>query len=248
MANESPWIRAVQVPAFLAIPNLVHGFERRLMPTGAESREESRMRVGRTLAPVGQLHFLHQTHGTVVREAPWEGRPEGDASFAHGPRLLLGIETADCLPLLFVDRMQHLTAAAHAGWRGTAAGIAVRALRALESLGSRPENVQVALGPGIGVCCYEVGDELKSAFGEIADHVFHPGSAGRLHLDLRRANTLMLLSAGVVPEHIHHVAECTYCSEGLYHSYRRDGNNGGRMISWVGFRGEEVVGSRSGLE
>ena len=103
-------------------------------------------------------------------------------------------------------------------------------------MGSRPEDLLAALGPGIGPCCYEVGDELREAFGASGAGFFRPGPNGRLHLDVRAANARQLLDAGLRPGAIHHVADCTRCRADLYHSYRRDGKAAGRMISFVGFR------------
>jgi YfiH family protein len=174
-------------------------------------------------------------HGTTVVPAPWEGTPEGDAAVAVAPGWLLGIKTADCLPVLLVDPERRLVAAAHAGWRGTAAGVAARAAEALAALGSRPEALMAALGPGIGPCCYEVGAELREAFGPGGAAFFRPGPRGRLHLDVRAANVHQLVEVGLRPEAIHHVDDCTRCRADLYHSYRRDGRVAGRMISFVGF-------------
>jgi YfiH family protein len=153
---------------------------------------------------------------------------------AERPGLILGIETADCLPVLLVDPRRRAVAAAHAGWRGTAAGVATQALEALVRGGSRLEDVLVALGPGIGACCYEVGDELQEAFGGPA--FFRRGPRQRLHLDVRAVNLRQLEAAGVDKARIHHVDECTFCRGEDYHSYRREGKGAGRMINYVGFR------------
>ncbi len=222
-------LRVASVPALEAIPGLVHGFERGAPATG---RDESRARLARALAGRGRLHLLAQVHGDRVVEAPWDGCPEGDASVADAPGLLLGIETADCLPVLLVDPRRRAVAAAHAGWRGTAAGIAARAVRALVARGSRPADLLAALGPAIGACCYEVGEELREVF---PAHLFRPGPRGRPHLDVRAANVDQLLEAGLSPAQVHHVEECTSCRADLYPSWRRDGRAAGRMISFVGF-------------
>ena len=114
------------VPALEALPGLVHGFEQRLGHEGWESREEGRLRVAAALASAGRLLVLSQVHGAAVHEAPWEGRPEGDAAVARAAGSILGIETADCLPVLLVDPRRRAVAVAHAGWRGTAAGVVSR--------------------------------------------------------------------------------------------------------------------------
>ena len=229
-------LRAATVPALSALPGLVHGFEQRASGDGAETADESRARVTRALEGSGRLLLLRQLHGSAVVEAPWEGRPQADAAVASAPGWLLGIQTADCLPVLLVDPGRRLVAAAHAGWRGTAAGVASRAVEALLRRGSRPEDLVAALGPCVGACCYEVGEELRGAFGPSGAAFFRPGPGGRPHLDVRAANARQLLDAGLRPEALHHVADCTRCRAELYHSYRRDGRAAGRMISFVGFR------------
>jgi hypothetical protein len=230
-------LRVATVPALDTVPGLVHGFEQRTGLTGREGREESRRRVTSALHERGRLFLMKQIHGATVVEAPWEGTPEADASTAAGPGLLLGIETADCLPVLLVDPVRRAVSAAHAGWRGTAAGVAGKAALALVAAGSRPADLVAALGPSIGPCCYEVGDELRGAFGPAGQTFFRPGPRGRPHLDVRAANLRQLLTAGLREDRIHHIADCTACRPDLYHSYRRDGAGAGRMTSFVGFGG-----------
>ena len=226
------------------VPRLVHGFEQRLGapdPSGAvgpsrgEAREESRRRVAEALEGRGRLLLLKQVHGASVAEAPWEGTPEADAAVATGPGLLLGVETADCLPILIVDPRRRTVAAAHAGWRGTASGVATRAVEALLAAGSDAEDLLAALGPSIGPCCYEVGEELRTAFGPAGAAFFRPGPRGRPHLDVRAANLAQLLAAGLRPEHVQEVGDCTACRPDLYYSYRRDGGGAGRMINFIGW-------------
>jgi YfiH family protein len=231
----------VTVPALGEIPGLVHGFERRAGP--GETPAASRERVSAALSAAGRLLFLQQVHGSTVVRAPWDGTPPADAALASRPGLLLGIVTADCLPVVLVDPLRRAVAAAHAGWRGTAAGVVTRAVEALVAAGSRPQDLLTATGPGIGPCCYEVGEELQEAFGPAGDGFFHPGPRGRPHLDLRAANAHQLQAAGIAASRIHHVPDCTSCRADLYYSYRRDGPGTGRMITFVGFR---APSSRSG--
>jgi hypothetical protein len=228
-------LRASRIPELEAVPGLEHGFERRSAEPGVESREATRARVSAALASRGELLLLSQVHGTEVRHAPWSGRPPGDAATVDHPGLLLGIETADCLPLLLVDPVSRVAAAAHAGWRGTAAGIAGRAVTAMQAAGADPARILAAVGPGIGVCCYAVGPELREAFGSGSDELFTGRRTGRQHLDLREANRRQLIAAGLSPGRIHQVPECTACRPADYHSYRRDGPGSGRMLSWIGW-------------
>ncbi len=235
------------VPALAAIPRLVHGFGRRAPGRATETREETARRVEASLEGSGRLLLLRQVHGAVVARAPWNGTPEADAGAATEPGLVLGIQTADCLPVLLVDPQRGFVAAAHAGWRGTASGVSREAARALVALGSRPGDIVAALGPGIGPCCYEVGDELRAVFGESGAAFFSPGPSGRPHLDVRAANQQQLLDVGLRPQAIHHLADCTRCHPELYHSYRRDGHGSGRMISFVGFRQRRSAEGSSSL-
>ena len=230
-------LRLATVPELSSCPGLVHGFERRWGPGGGETRGEGRARVRAALHDAGRLHFLQQVHGATVLRAPWDGTPEGDAAVAREPGLLLGIETADCLPVLIVDPERHVAAVAHAGWRGTAASVVPRTVEALVAEGARPEDLLVALGPGIGPCCYEVGEELRDAFGPAGERFFQPGPNGRPHLDVRAINNQQLRESGVPSGRIHNVDECTSCRADLYFSYRRDGRGAGRMISVVGWTG-----------
>ncbi len=228
-------LRLRTVPALSACPGLVHGFEQRETHGETETRKERRDRVRAALRDAGQVHFLQQVHGATVLQAPWVGTPEGDAALAGQAGLLLGIETADCLPVLIVDPERQIAAAVHAGWRGTGASVVSKTVEALTAAGSRPEDLRVALGPAIGPCCYEVGDELRSSFGPAADPFFKPGPRGRPHLDVRALNVHQLRECGVPSDRIHSVDECTSCRPDLYFSYRRDGPATGRMISFIGW-------------
>jgi YfiH family protein len=133
------------------------------------------------------------------------------------------------VPILLADPVRRAIAAVHAGWRGTAAYILQAAIRAMVcEFETRPEDLHAAIGPSIGGCCYEVGAEVAREFGVIAP--------GRVHLDLQAMNAKQLAAAGVLPVNIAVAGKCTKCQAG-YHSYRRDGEAAGRMISWIRIRG-----------
>ncbi len=248
--TASDWpLRCARVDALAALGGLVHGFERSAGVAPGESRSASRARVTRALAPFGELLLLRQVHGARVQVAPWaNAEPEGDASACEQSGWLLGIETADCLPLLIVDPRRRAVAAAHAGWRGTLAGVGAAAVAALVAGGSRASELLAALGPAIGPCCYEVGDELRATFieavGPAAATFFRPGPRGRPHLDLRAANAAQLERVGLAPHHLYQVDECTRCRADLYPSFRRDGPAAGRLVSFVGFAREGAQAAR----
>jgi YfiH family protein len=229
--SEPSW-RAASI--LLEDSGLVHGFQRRDPESGA-TREDNRRRVSQSLEAFGRLSFLSQVHGARVIRAPFGGSPAADAAWTERAGCLLGIETADCLPVLLADPSRRVVAAAHAGWRGTVASVAVRSARQLVADGSRASDLVAAIGPGIGVCCYQVGPDVVEAFGAAAAGLFEEREEGR-YLDLRVANRRQLESVGVAPERIEDVDECTACHPGFYHSFRRDGAASGRMISYIGWR------------
>ena len=149
---------------------------------------------------------------------------EGDALLERTPGAVVAVRTADCIPILLADARNRAVAAVHAGWRGTVAEIAVRAVEAMaREFGTRPEDLHAAIGPGIGVCCYEVGPEVAAHF----------GAAGRAHVDVAEANRRQLAACGVPAERIYVAGLCTACLT-EFHSFRRDRESAGRQYSFVG--------------
>jgi polyphenol oxidase len=168
---------------------------------------------------------------------------ECDGSITDVPGVMLGIQTADCVPVLVADVEKRVVAAFHAGWRGTVAKIVEHGIDQMQmEHGSRPEDLIAAIGPSIGACCYAVGDEVRSGFGAqfgYAEELFRTADAGTMHLDLWEANRRQLLVAGVSSERITVVEECTACTrnergERRYFSHRADHGFAGRMMSAVG--------------
>jgi YfiH family protein len=149
----------------------------------------------------------------------------GDALLENTPGSVVAVKTADCLPILLVDDRRRAVAAVHAGWRGTAAGMAQRAVEAMGAqFGSLAGDLHAALGPGIGKCCYEVGPEVAAQFGQ----------QGRGHVDLAAASRRQLMDAGVTPERIYASNLCTMCGGEEFHSFRRDKEAAGRLYSFAG--------------
>lgn len=196
---------------------------------------------------------VHSATIRVVREADgiWEGRLqsedgkavlEGDGMMTDLPGVMLGIQTADCVPVLVVDVKKRAVAAFHAGWRGTVAQIVEQGIARMRvEYGSQPEDLVAAVGPSIGACCYAVGDEVRSEFQSqfgYAEKLFRTADGGKIHLDLWEANRRQLLDAGLKSERITVVGECTACTvsdgERKYFSYRAEHGFTGRMMSVVG--------------
>jgi hypothetical protein len=178
-----------------------------------------------------------QVHGTLVLAAtPGGPPPTADGLVTGTAGLLVGVVTADCVPLLLVAPRQRVAAAIHAGWRGMSAGILEAALGHLQaSHGVGPGDIEAAIGPAVGPCCYEVGGEVLQAFRERSGDLTRAAWSTvreRLRLDLRHALRALLAEAGV--EQATTLGPCTRCSP-QYASYRRDGTAAGRQLSFVGF-------------
>jgi YfiH family protein len=199
-----------------------------------EAVAENRARALRaaTLDPA-RLATAGQVHGARVVEARTPGHVEAcDALVTCVPGLVLAVTSADCLPILLVA--PGAVAAAHAGWRGTAAGIPRATLEGLRAAaGTAPDRVRVAFGPCIRGCCYEVGDEVALQFPEAA----RQRANGRWKLDLPSAARLQLVEAGLSPDAIADTGACTACDPDLYFSHRRDAGRTGRHWGLVALRG-----------
>lgn len=180
------------------------------------------------------LATLHQIHSDTVVAA--HGRSgclgDGDALLENTPGSLVAVKTADCIPLLLVDPVNRAVAAVHAGWRGSARNITARAIAAMEKeFGTRPADLHVAIGPGIGPCCYQVGPEVAAEFAQY-DSVLR-NSTLRIFLDLGEINRRQAAASGVDTSRIYMAGICTMCDQD-FHSYRRDRHAAGRMLSVVG--------------
>ena len=201
------------------------------------------------------VQTLTQVHGRgvlVVREAAAVSeRPEADAVISNTLHVAVAVRAADCVPLLLADPKTGAVAAVHAGWRGTAAGVATAAVEALErEFGSDPADLVAAIGPSIGPCCYEVGTELVDAFAA-AGHARHlvdrwfdapPPRRGEyrkptLHLDTWAANRDQLMLAGVREQNIHSSGLCTADNLALFPSYRAEREKAGRLAGVIRARG-----------
>ena len=179
----------------------------------AENRARLQAAVGRP------LRLSHQVHGTTLAtdDAPLA---EADGQVATGTASAPTVMVADCLPVAVAS--QHGVAMLHAGWRGLAGGILEKGVAAL---GDGPKAA--AIGPGIGVCCFEVGDEVRAAF---ADHAV--AQRGR-HLDLKAIARRQLRAAGV--DQVDDCDLCTACETALFFSHRRDQGVTGRQagVAWL---------------
>ena len=183
---------------------------------------------------------LRQVHSNVAHHV--EGNefanaaPEGDAAYTGLTGMALEVRTADCVPVLIADDSACVVAMAHAGWRGTSEGVVPKLVDAIVSeFGVSAGDLAVAIGPHIGVCCMEVGEEVFDRFAN-PDIFRRKPEWPKPHLDLGEANRRQLLDAGVRAHMIQASALCTRCRGDMFHSYRRDGAEAGRMFSVIGIQ------------
>jgi YfiH family protein len=199
-----------------------------------------------------EVAMLNQVHGrevVVIRKGSPipDHRPEADALISDAPEIAIAVRAADCVPLLMADRARGVVAAVHAGWRGTAARVAVAAVDALaREFGSRPTDLVVAIGPSIGACCYEVKPDLVDAFAAagheryLIDRWFLSppparGSTTRapLTLDVPRANIDQLILSGVPEDQIYSSGLCTAMHLEVLTSYRKEKEKAGRIAGAI---------------
>jgi YfiH family protein len=194
--------------------------------------QQNRSRLRAALELSEEPVWLRQVHGTrcVRLDTLEEGPVEGDASVAFSPGGVCAVLTADCLPVLFADRAGSRVGAAHAGWRGLAAGVLEATVAALDS---DPQQLVAWLGPAIGPDRFEVGGEVRAAFLDLdpgAEACFRPGQGDRWLADIYALARRRLQAAGL--SEIHGGGFCTHLEAERFYSYRRDGATG-RMASLI---------------
>ena len=202
---------------------------------GGPDVRENRLRLARAagLSPAG-LVLAEQVHGTrVVRGRPGEP-PEADALWTDATDAWIGIRTADCVPLLLSSADGARVAAVHSGWRGTLGRIGEATVAALGREGAAPATLRAAIGPCIGVCCYEVSADLAERFADaFGEDIVRRDRQPRPHLDLRRAVRRTLLQAGIPETHIEDVPGCNACEPTRFFSHRRDQGGTGRHLAFI---------------
>jgi YfiH family protein len=209
---------------------------------------------------------LRQVHSDLIHCVT--GVPEhplvGDGVVTRTPRLLLAVQTADCLPVVLTDAKRRVVGVFHAGWRGTIKRVVEKGVGEMRRwFGTVPRDIRAAIGPGIHKCCYEVGEEVRAKFESqfaYAKHLFHevkesdpirdkypllflsarpPGHSElprKLFLDLVEANRRQLLAAGVPEKNISASELCTSCRSDILFSYRAEHGHTGRLLGVAGVR------------
>ena len=186
---------------------------------------------------------LRQVHGNEVRTvaAGHDGtRHAADGMVTAAPGVALCVFSADCVPILLADAARGVVGALHAGWRGTLANIAAVGVRAMVALGARPAMIDAALGPAIGVCCFEVDAVLADRFAlacPASRRSTRAGRPGKAYLDLRPILHEQLATAGLDPARIATVGPCTRCASDRYFSRRAArGAVTGLQMSFIGMK------------
>lgn len=209
------------------------------------------------------IHIVRSDARSSARSAN-PGLLVGDGLVTNVAGVALGIQTADCFPVIVADTRRQAIGVFHAGWRGTVKRIVEKGLGVMrQEYGSLPADIHAVIGAGIQKCCYEVGDEVRNKFESqfpYADALFHevyssdavrekypmlfmnaraPGHGpmcSKLHLDLAEANRRQLLAAGVPENHISVIGHCTACKAKKFFSHRADKGKTGRMMAVVGVK------------
>lgn len=212
-------------------------------PEGKNTEAAWRDVAGAIETPPDQLLRVHQVHGAdiVVHRAaqPFASGAPADIIASDDPTTALAIQAADCVPLLIADLRTGAVAAAHAGWRGTALGVAGAAVKTLaQEFGSRPSDLIAAVGPSIGPCCYQVGADVRdrftgAGFTEAELSCWFTAQADGLVLNLWTATLDQLASAGLPRAQVFVSEMCTASHRDAFCSYRRDGVQAGRMAAAI---------------
>ena len=189
----------------------------------------------------GRIVTMRQMHGdqiVEVKDKKLKEAGEADGMITDQPDIFLAVLTADCVPLLFLAPEQRLVAAVHAGWRGTWAGIAEKTIRFFENqYGVPAADLEVALGPSIGPCCYEVQEDVAAPLLKRWGKLMTPSivvKEGKSFVNLRRLNRDILRACGVPGNQLYQIGPCTSCAADQFFSYRRERVETGRQMSFIG--------------
>jgi len=234
------------IPAFETVPNIRHGFTTRANGLGAriggfKSPDDWNLVADSFGIAPDKLVTVQQVHGdeiVVVKGNDYQDmRPrQADGLVTDSPGIAIGIETADCVPVLIMDPQTPSVAAVHAGWRSTVKRIVQKAVSRMQhEFGSDPSRMIAAIGPAIGPECYEVDEPVmgpvRGAF-PFWKEIAEARGNGRWSLDLRKLNSRELVQAGLKERNIHSLGMCTSCRRDLFYSFRAEGRTG-RMLSAV---------------
>ena len=216
---------------------------------------ENFKRIGASMGvAVEDMVLSKQTHTTNVRVVTAEDKGKGvmrernytdvDGMITNVPGICLVTSYADCVPLYFVDPVHHAIGLAHSGWRGTVGKIGKNTVQLMqENFGSKPEDLLAAVGPSVCMDCYEVSEDVIKKFCENYDEnlwpeIFYQKKNGKYQLNLWKANELIFLESGILPEHMAITNVCTHCNSKILYSHRTMGNNRGNLCAFLELTGK----------
>lgn len=184
---------------------------------------------------IDDIGFLKQIHSDIIID--YNGKViEGDSIITNKKNIALGVFTADCVPILLYDNEKDVIAAVHSGWKGTYNNILGKTIdKMIQQYHCKAENIFAFIGPHIQQCCYEVSENLIDEF-KNKDLFKNVSINNRKHLDLNICILIELKEKGIYSENIYNTKICTYCEkENIFHSFRRDKENSGRILSIIYF-------------
>jgi YfiH family protein len=237
--RQAEGVRWLSFPLLDGFPFIFHGLTVKGRNPGSGSGEKATgellRRVSRHEATVVSLSQMHRDECLAITSRDQlRKRYSGDAVLTDRAGVVVSVAVADCLPIFLVNPKRKVIGMVHAGWRGTVLGIARRTIRkAKDRFGCQPGDFMLLLGPCIRSCCYRVSDQVAILFDRECVGRRRDGAP---RLDLVCANLKQFAACGVKEDKIFVVGGCTYCERKLFHSYRRDKENAGRMIGYLGLR------------
>ena len=214
---------------------------------------ENFKRIGASMGvKVEDMVLSKQTHTTNVRVVTAEDKGNGimqernytdvDGMITNVPGICLVTSYADCVPLYFVDPVKKAIGLSHSGWRGTVGKIGKNTVQLMqENFGSKPEDLLAAVGPSVCMDCYEVSEDVIGQFKEAFEskywqELFYKKENGKYQLNLWKANELIFLESGILPEHMAITNVCTHCNSKILYSHRTMGNNRGNLCAFLALK------------
>lgn len=214
---------------------------------------ENFKRIGASMGvAVEDMVLSKQTHTTNVRVVTEEDKGKGvmrernytdvDGMITNVPGICLVTSYADCVPLYFVDPVKKAIGLSHSGWRGTVGKIGKNTVQLMqENFGSKPEDLLAAVGPSVCMDCYEVSEDVIEQFKEASEKkywedLFYKKENGKYQLNLWKANELIFLESGILPEHMAITNVCTHCNSKILYSHRTMGNNRGNLCAFLALK------------
>ena len=180
-----------------------------------------------------KLISINQIHSTeiLITDVPGFYDP-ADGIINKGGNLVSSIKVADCLPVFFINNISKTIGLVHAGWRGISSGIIKEFVKGIETCDENVSDFYVLIGPSIQPCCFEIMDDVLDSFNS---KFYTQIKKNKFKVNLQAWIIYQLIKFGFSKEKINKINKCTFCLDDMYHSYRRDGSNSGRMYALAGW-------------